>query len=381
MEWIKQIPLKKSLFAIAFLNMTGALFLSLFSVWGCMALRSQLSWEGAVIKLGNHPVVITQEEGRSSEVAAMADVLSFLQIALPILIYIFALFITASMFYNLKLKKPLAVLEKGASHIIENDLDFTMESPYEDEMGRLCTAFETMRKTLLENNRELWRQAEERKRLNAAFSHNLRNPITVLKGSIKLAKNSIQGQVQTGQIQDHLIRIEDYIRRIECYIETMSSVQKLEEFPVERTKMEWESLLLQLRDVAEFAGMESGKHIQFCVTEKKQKELYLDKSILFQVVENLISNALRFAVHNIEIHCCIKGDFFEFSVMDDGCGFSETLLKNGILPFQKEKEEKEHFGMGLYVSKLLCQRHGGSITVKNQENGAVVLATFYGKEF
>ena len=122
-----------------------------------------------------------------------------------------------------------------------------MESPYEDEMGRLCTAFETMRKTLLENNRELWRQAEERKRLNAAFSHNLRNPITVLKGSIKLAKNSIQGQVQTGQIQDHLIRIEDYIRRIECYIETMSSVQKLEEFPVERTKMEWESLLLQLR--------------------------------------------------------------------------------------------------------------------------------------
>ena len=256
-----------------------------------------------------------------------------------------------------------------------------MESPYEDEMGRLCTAFETMRKTLLENNRELWRQAEERKRLNAAFSHNLRNPITVLKGSIKLAKNSIQGQVQTGQIQDHLIRIEDYIRRIECYIETMSSVQKLEEFPVERTKMEWESLLLQLRDVAEFAGMESGKHIQFCVTEKKQKELYLDKSILFQVVENLISNALRFAVHNIEIHCCIKGDFFEFSVMDDGCGFSETLLKNGILPFQKEKEEKEHFGMGLYVSKLLCQRHGGSITVKNQENGAVVLATFYGKEF
>ena len=130
MEWIKQMPLKKSLFAIAFLNMTGALFLSLFSVWGCMALRSQLSWEGAVIKLGNHPVVITQEEGRSSEVAAMADVLSFLQIALPILIYIFALFITASMFYNLKLKKPLAVLEKGASHIIENDLDFTMESPY-----------------------------------------------------------------------------------------------------------------------------------------------------------------------------------------------------------------------------------------------------------
>ena len=47
----------------------------------------------------------------------------------------------------------------------------------------------TMRQTLLKSNRELWRQSEEQKRLKAAFPHDLRNPITVLKGSIEMANN------------------------------------------------------------------------------------------------------------------------------------------------------------------------------------------------
>ena len=48
-----------------------------------------------------------------------------------------------------------------------------------------CAAFETMREELLLTNQELWRQAEERRRLNAAFAHDLRNPVTVLKGTVK----------------------------------------------------------------------------------------------------------------------------------------------------------------------------------------------------
>ena len=75
-----------------------------------------------------------------------------------------------------------------------------------------------MRQTLLENNYTLWRQAEERKRLNAAFSHNLRNPVTVLKGSVKLAKNSIGNITETSKLlADNLLRIENYTSRIEQY--------------------------------------------------------------------------------------------------------------------------------------------------------------------
>lgn len=85
-------------------------------------------------------------------------------------------------------------------------------------MGQLCAAFEEMRSELLKSNRLLWQQAEERKRLNAAFSHDLRNPITVLKGSVKLLRQGIQDE-QT------IDRLESYTLRIEQYVEAMSSVQ------------------------------------------------------------------------------------------------------------------------------------------------------------
>lgn len=49
-------------------------------------------------------------------------------------------------------------------------------------MGALCASFEEMRRALWENNRVMWRQMEERKRLNAAFAHDLRTPLTVLRG-------------------------------------------------------------------------------------------------------------------------------------------------------------------------------------------------------
>jgi len=279
------------------------------------------------------------------------------------------------MFYRLKLKEPLKLLTKGASRMIENDLDFTIEAKSQDELGQLCTAFETMRKTLLDNKRELWRQTEERKRLNAAFAHDLRNPVTVLKGSAKLVKKSVvDGTGSTEQIAGHLSRIESYTGRIERYIETMSSIQRLEEIPVKQEQVKWNNLISELETMITFVGADSGKRINFN-SAVSAKSVSIDKAILFQIAENLLSNAVRFAVQNIDVSCSINETMLQLSVTDDGCGFPAALIKNGIQPFQKGGGDTEHFGMGLYICHLLCQRHGGGISIQNQKIGAAVTAT------
>lgn len=375
MERIRQMNLKKALFTIAFINITIALILSLLSIWGCASLRSRIATEGIMINIDSDTASITQIPESTKQDEIITEIVSIVQIILPILIYIIALAATAFLFYHLKLKEPLETLAGAASRIIGNDLDFKIETKSQDELGQLCIAFETMRKTLLDNNRELWRQAEERKRLNAAFSHNLRNPVTVLKGSVKLAKKSVADKTaQAGQITAHLSRIEDYTGRIERYIETMSSIQRLEEIPVEREIVQWDSLISELESVIHFAMPDSGKKVNFRAAAYP-KSVSLDKSILFQVTENLISNALRFAARNIDVFCCVKETMLELFVTDDGCGFPAALIKNGIQPFQKGNEDAGHFGMGLYSCNLLCQRHGGGILIKNNEIGATVLAT------
>lgn len=373
MERIKQMKLKKALFAMAFLNITIAFLLSLSIIWLCIELRSQIAPMGGISINMNSAHVITQPQNSTAQAALLADMISLAQITLPILIYIIALFTTASMFYHLKLKEPLKILTQGAACIIDNNLDFTIETTSQDELGQLCTAFETMRKTLLENNYTLWRQAEERKRLNAAFSHNLRNPVTVLKGSIKLAlKNNIEDiTTASNPFTDNLLRMERYTNRIEQYVETMSSIQKLEDITLQPELVKWDSLISELKNMLCFLREDTQKQIQF-IPAKYEKNILIDKSILFQIAENLVSNALRFATARIDILCSISSGKLLLSVTDDGCGFPEKLLQNGIQPFQKGNEDMGHFGMGLYTCELLCQKHGGNITLKNNPTGATV---------
>lgn len=377
MERIKQMKLKKSLFTIAFINITIAFILSIFIIWVCIELRSRIDPIGgnSIDINSTNSIRIIQSQGLTAQTIIIAEIISLAQILLPILIYIIALFATASMFYRLKLKEPLSLLLKGATCIIENDLNFTIETKSQDELGQLCTAFEAMRQTLLENNYTLWRQAEERKRLNAAFSHNLRNPVTVLKGSVKLAKNSIGNITETSKLlADNLLRIENYTSRIEQYIETMSSIQKLEEINVQRELTKWDSLICELKNIIGFIGEENQKQIKFTTTGYT-KDILVDKSILFQITENFVSNARRFAKDRIDILCSIEDEKLLLSVTDDGCGFPNKLMKNGIQPFQKGNEDIEHFGMGLYICELLCKKHGGNITIKNNQVGATISVT------
>ncbi len=92
----------------------------------------------------------------------------------------------ARRFHNRRLKPAIELLDGAASKIASEDLDFSLSYPRGDEMGRLVSSFETMRSSLAAGQRALWRTVEERKRLNAAFAHDLRTPLTVLHGTVEM---------------------------------------------------------------------------------------------------------------------------------------------------------------------------------------------------
>ena len=66
--------------------------------------------------------------------------------------------------------------------------------------------------------------------------------------------------------------------------------------------------------------------------------------------------------------------FLEFKIIDDGKGFSEEDLKNATELFYTSKSNSGLFGIGLTISKILCEKHNGSIKFKNsKDKGALVL--------
>lgn len=275
------------------------------------------------------------------------------------------------LFYRNKLKIPLAELRKASEKISNNDLDFSIEYDSKDELGQLCTSFEIMRTTLVGNFSEMWRQVEERKQLNAAFAHDLRTPLTVLKGYNEMLQTS--EHIQTKEIADTMGK---HILRMETYVSSMSKLHRLEDTQPECKPVSLQPFLSSLYESAKIVCTQNGKMLRL-QNEVSVSQLSLDSSFIAQVCNNLIANSVRYAQTTVTLSFALKDNFFLLSVSDDGKGFDKNSLHKVTAPyFTEEKDHSEHFGLGLYICKLLCEHHGGCLKIDNVLNGSKVSAFF-----
>lgn len=287
----------------------------------------------------------------------------------------FCILMTGIIFYNRELKKPINILLDASKRIADNDLDFKVEYKKPNELGMLCTAFDEMRSALYESNLEMWRSLEERKRLNSAFSHDLRTPLTVLKGYADFLEKYVpDGKVSEEKMLSVISMMNGQILRLEHYTQKMNAVQKLEDIVPNGREISSRELYEMF---AETGKLICGEHFRIN-TAQNDKIFFVDTEIVIQVYENLISNAIRYAENSVEAYLDISEKTLSISVLDDGKGFTDEALKNAAQPFFRDDKEpdKLHFGLGLYICRILCEKCGGTLTVENHENGGKVTARF-----
>ena len=362
-ERIKRIGLRGSFFLLALCGLAVSLVLLALLWQGCGAIAARYSNGGYIIGPGG---LVERLPSPSPEEARLLELLGDIQLAGCIILPLLGLAGAGALFYRWKLKRPIALLMEGTRRIQAQDLDFSIPQPSRDELGQLCAAFETMRAQLLRTNRELWRQGEERKRLNAAFAHDLRNPVTVLKGSVTLLR-------QGSRDPRLLDRLERYTQRIAEYVEAMGGVQRLEQLPVRPAVIDNAILAAELAETARLLA----PRLTASLSAPASGPVALDHGILLTVAENLIGNAARFGRERLEIALSREGDTLTLTVADDGPGFPPELLRDGPKPFGRLAEDPEHFGMGLYSSRLLCQKHGGELRLQNRPAGGAAAAASF----
>lgn len=332
------------------------------------------------------PMLDTSDSGGVSSLLVLADyspkdrslmvVFSVIGAAAIPVCYITAIILCAIFFYRRKLKQPIAILDAASEKIARNELDFSITYDSRDEMGRLCDSFEKMRGALDENNRHTWRQMEERKRLNAAFSHDLRTPLTVLKGHMDMLYSSaVSGELPSDTTVDEIKSMRTHISRLENYVDVMAKLQRLEDLQVTRSPTNREAFLAALKDSAEI--LTGGKTLLFSATGGGET-INIDSEIVMQVYENLLSNALRYAKSAIEITVAVEETSLTILVADDGPGFSPKDLEKATAPFYKSKSGSNdgHLGLGLNICETLCKHHGGSVSLMNSPTGGRVVAVF-----
>ena len=294
-------------------------------------------------------------------------------VGLPVFYIAVGIGAAAAVYYRKKLREPITQLQNGVERIQEDNLDFHIEYDGDDELGRLCCSMEKMRRELRQKHKALWESLEQRKLLNASVSHDLRTPITVLKGYLDyLEKNIPQDKLTEDMLLDTVLSMQGAINRLELYVESVRDIEKIENIEIEKRSENVKLLLNELRsNVRQLAG---NKEI-IISNDIAVDKIQIDKGVFFRILENLLQNALRYAEKQVSINLSHKKDFLILTVKDDGKGFSAADLEKATTVFYSNDKEKQHFGIGLSVCKILCEKHGGLLYVGNQkEKGAYVTA-------
>lgn len=359
------MSLRRSFFLLSVVCLAAALLLTAGVYMACKRLIYGIPSGGVAISFDG---VVTNLEEPSQRQRWILEWLSVIPLLAALVFPVCGLGLAGAFFYRWKLKEPIRILKEGTERIRLQGLDFTIAAVSEDELGKLCAAFEMMRRELQRTNQALWRQAEERRRLHAAFSHDLRNPVTVLKGTVKLLRQDVEDAAGREQA---LQRLETYTLRIERYVEAMSSIQRLEQMPVCKKRIEGTVLRQELEETA--ALHKSPPLIS--VLAQGVTEVNVDHGIFLTVAENLIGNGVRFAKREVKIYLRQEGRRLTLTVWDDGPGYPAWLVKEGPRPFgraeeeaayaEKDPEDTMHFGMGLYSSQVLLGKHGGELRLEN----------------
>lgn len=294
-------------------------------------------------------------------------------VGLPVFYIAVGIGAAAAVYYRKKLREPITQLQNGVERIQEDNLDFHIEYDGDDELGRLCCSMEKMRRELRQKHKALWESLEQRKLLNASVSHDLRTPITVLKGYLDyLEKNIPQDKLTEDMLFDTVSSMQGAVNRLELYVESVRDIEKIENIEIEKRSENVKLLLNELRsNVRQLAG---NKEI-IISNDITVDKIQIDKGVFFRILENLLQNALRYAEKQVSINLSHKKDFLILTVKDDGKGFSAADLEKATTVFYSNDKEKQHFGIGLSVCKILCEKHGGLLYVGNQkEKGACVTA-------
>ena len=344
-------------------------------------LSDYISYEIHVKEDGNTQVIYTDRVGNPIQTYDRKHqniywIISNVQMVLVPIWVMICIVLTGAVFYNLELKKPIKLLTDASKKISENQLDFKVEYKKRNELGNLCSAFDEMRSALYKSNKEMWRSLEERKRLNSAFSHDLRTPLTVLKGySDYLEKYIPEGKVSDEKILSVLSMMNGQISRLEHYTVKMNAVQKLEDIVPQTDEISAEKLFENLSETGKLLCGEKELSSEF---SSDSETIFTDSEIVMQVYENLVSNAVRYAESSVNVVCEVSEGKLKVSVLDDGKGFTDEALKNAVQPFFRDEKEpdKIHFGLGLYICKILCEKCGGGLTVSNYEKVGKVTAEF-----
>ena len=292
-----------------------------------------------------------------------------INILLLILLIIFCLIsiVTTTLIWAKKISKELNPLLEASEKIRKQNLDFQVKKSNIQEFNAILDSLEKMKVGLSESLRTNWREEEKKRNQISALSHDIKTPLSIIKGNSELL-----GETNLTEDQEsYLGYIRKNTNRIGKYIETLMLVNK--------SNQANELNFIEIR-AKEFVENIEKLAKEFTSTYKLNLLEDINYDDYFLIVDlknferaflNILSNAEEHSPKNstIELLICSKADELQISIVDQGHGFSSEDLLYATDQFyqgDKSRHSKENYGIGLFVSEQIINMHGGSLILENR---------------
>ena len=288
------------------------------------------------------------------------------------IIFSFFLFFISSIMlvrnFGKKLKKELKPLKKSMELIINKDLDFEIMTTNIKEFNDVLESIDSMKEALKKSLEIQWKSEEKKKMQIAALAHDIKTPLTIIKGNAELLSES-DFSLDDKECIDYIISNTD---KIEQYTSLLIDISKTEsDIEYEIEKVEFNDFLQNLMD--EINMLCKKRNIKKVIkVDNPPSSFKANRILLMRALTNIIINAVDYSRQEgtIEVTIRSSNNKLIFTVKDCGIGFTKEGLKNATSQFYMEDRERKvgkHYGIGLYIAETIAKKHGGEVVLKNRE--------------
>lgn len=274
-----------------------------------------------------------------------------------------------SKIYGKKISRKLIPLENATEKIRGKDLAFDIQYSGIEEIDSALQSLDSMKAELKRSLEAQWKMEQTRKTQISALAHDLKTPLTVIRGNAEILDDT----GQTAEQKECTFYIQKNAEQMEQYIQMLIDLSKVEnEYPLKLestiTRAFLDNLYMQINALA------SMKQIRMETDETDLPDtLCLDASQISRAIINVASNAVDYSPERgtITFSTFNDGQMICFQIVDAGKGFSLTDLKNATNQFYQgdsSRSSKFHYGMGLFIADSIVRQHGGTLTLENKSS-------------
>ena len=312
------------------------------------------------IKSGEQTVGVVFSSSLASQ--PMTFFKSLIKIYLLAAIIPIFIMLVAGYLMSYRLIRPLRQMSDAAKRMAKGDFSRRIPVVSDDEIGELSISFNNMTNSLA--------QLEGMRRSFVAnVSHELRTPMTTIGGFIDaILDGTIDGETE----KHYLLVVSDEIKRLSRLVESMLCLAKLESGEQKINREVFDIVKVARNIVVSQEQRISEKNIDVRGLENDGITVNADYDLIYQVIFNLIDNAIKFTNENgvIEFIVTQEGGRVSFAVRNTGSYIEKADLKYVFDRFYKTDKSrsvnKNGTGLGLYISKTIIDIHGGKISADSR---------------